>query len=156
MCLGAYDMDPRVAKLKTSKDCEKFAANAERLGLDDIVADARKRAVELRAQEHGSSTDAEKECLKAVYAYEEVISKKNGRRTRANRTWQMIKRHGIIGAAERAVNRDTETMGYRALEEMGLQEFAFEAVILRYPHLFSNEAVEKSRERLKGWQRGDT
>jgi hypothetical protein len=36
----------------------------------------------------------------------------------------MIRRHGILKAAERAVNRDTPTLGYKALAEMGLQKFA--------------------------------
>ncbi len=147
-------MDDRVAKLKSPEDCEKFAKNAERLGHSDLVDDARKRAVELRAEKHGASSDAEKECLKAIYAYEEVLTRKNGKRTRASRTWQMIGRHGILGAAERAVNRDSETMGYTALMEMGLQAFAFEAVILRYPNLFSSEAVERSQRRIDEWSAG--
>jgi hypothetical protein len=67
---------------------------------------------------------------------------------RASRTWQMIERHGVIGTVERAVNRPTETSGYRALVEMGLEEYAFEAVILRHPRLFSAEVVERSRQRL--------
>ena len=57
-------------------------------------------------------------------------------------------RHGIIGAAERAVNRPTETSGYRALVEMRLEEYAFEAVILRHLRVLSAEAVECSRQRL--------
>jgi hypothetical protein len=60
----------------------------------------------------------------------------------------MIKRHGIIGAVERAVNRPTETSGYRALVDMGLEQYAFEAVILRHPQVFSAEAVEHSRQRI--------
>lgn len=39
--------------------------------------------------------------------------------------------------------------GYAALVEMGLEQFAFEAVVLRHPHLFSHEAVERSRERMR-------
>jgi len=46
------------------------------------------------------------------------------------------------------VNRPTETSGYRALVEMGLEEYAFEIVILRHPQLFSAEAVERSRQRM--------
>jgi len=103
-------MDDRVAKLQTLEDCEKFSKNAERLSHDDLVDDARRRAVELRAAKHGATSEAEKECLKAIYAYEEVLARKNGKRTRATRTWQMIDRHGILGAAERAVNRASETM----------------------------------------------
>jgi hypothetical protein len=36
----------------------------------------------------------------------------------------MINRHGNIGAVERAVNRPTETQGYTALVEMGLEDYA--------------------------------
>ena len=142
-------MDDRVAKLKTPEDCEKFAKNAERLDRPDLVEDAIRRAVELRAKDYGSASDAEKECLQAVYAYEEVVSKKNGKRTRASRTWQMIERHGILQAAERAVNRPVETVAYRALIEMELRDFAFEAVISRHPDAFSQEAVEVAWQRLR-------
>jgi hypothetical protein len=68
----------------------------------------------------------------------------------------MIKRHGILASAERAVDRDTETAGYKALAEMGLQDFAFEAVILRYPELFTESAVNRSQERLKIWSESGT
>lgn len=94
----------------------------------------------------------QREALEAVYAYEEVLSLKNGKKTRAGRTWQMIERHGIIGAVERAVNRPTETQGYTALVEMGLEDYAFENVILRYPDLFSEQAVNVSRTRLEQWR----
>jgi hypothetical protein len=60
--------------------------------------------------------------------YKEALSVKRGRRTPATRTWQIIKRHGILGAAERAVNRTKETSGYTALAEIGMRDFAFEEV----------------------------
>jgi hypothetical protein len=82
-----------------------------------------------------------------VYAHEEVKSTTE-RRFRANRTWQAIERHGIIQAVERLVTRATETEGYRALVTAGLEEMAFEAVILRHPEVFSTEAVAASRERM--------
>jgi len=141
-------MDERIARLGTAEDCVKFAKNAERLNRPELVEDCRRRAVELRAKEYGSESTAEKECLQAVYAYEEVLAKKNGKRTRASRTWQMINRHGILEAVERAVNRPVETVAYKALIEIGLKEFAFEAVILRHPDSFSAEAVEVARQRL--------
>jgi hypothetical protein len=144
-------VDPRVMRLKTTAECEAFAQNAKDRGRADLADEARKRSVELRAQSYGAKTDAEKECLQAIYAYEEVLRVKNGRRTTASRTWQMVKRHGILGAVERAVNREAETVGYTALVEMGLQEYAFEAVILRYPELFSDEAIRRSKERVQKW-----
>jgi hypothetical protein len=145
-------MDDRVKRLHTPDECEIFARNAEDKGRADLAAQARRRRVELQAQSSGAHSAAEREALQAVYAYEEVLSQKNGKRTRATRTWQMIQRHGIIEAVERAVNRSVETQGYRALIEMGMEDLAFEAVVSKYPDLFSDKAVEVSRERLKAWK----
>ena len=105
----------------------------------------------MRAEEHNAETTTEIEALQAVYAYEELLYKKNAKRYRANRTWQMINRHGIIEAVERAVRRDTAPQGYKMLVEMGLQKHALEAVILRQSKVFSREAVDVSSQRLTEW-----
>ena len=144
-------MDERVRNLKTPEQCEIFARNASARNRPDLADEARIHAVQLRAETYGAETEAEIEALQAVYAYEEVLTKNNGKRTRATKTWQIIKRHGIIEAVEREVNRDAETQDYTALVEMGLKEFAFEAVILRHPDLFSDAAIQKSKDRLNEW-----
>lgn len=59
----------------------------------------------------------------------------------------MINRHGVLEAVERAATRDAETQGYAALVDMGLTDYAFEAVVLRHPEAFS-ETAELSRQRL--------
>ena len=143
-------MDPRVTRLKSPAECESFAQNARERGAPDLADQARKRAVQLRAEAHGANTEAERECLEAVYAYEEVLSVNKGRRQPASRTWQMIHRHGIIPAVERIVTKRAESAGYTALAQMGLLEMAFESVVLRYPDLFSAEAIARSRERMEG------
>jgi hypothetical protein len=117
----------------------------------ELAAQARRRAVELRAALHRAQSVAEQEALKAIYAYEEILSVKRGRRTPASRTWQMVKRHGIIGAVERAVNRTTDASGYTALAEIGMLDLSFEAVILRHPDSFSANALARAKERLAGW-----
>jgi hypothetical protein len=107
-------MDSRVLRLKTPHDCEIFANNALERGAPPLTGQARQRAVQLRAQEHGAATDVDRECLEAVYAYEEVLSARNGRRQPATRTWQMIDRIGILPAVERVVTRTDECLGYTA------------------------------------------
>ena len=134
--------DPRVARLKTAEDCETIATNARALGRPDLADAARRRAVELRAEAHGATTDVERECLQAVYAYQEV------RRRPATRTWQMIKRLGILPAVERIVTKRKESLGYISLVKIGLKDMAFEAVVLRHPDKFSEDAITRSRERL--------
>jgi len=59
----------------------------------------------------------------------------------------MITNKGIIEAINKCVVRTDETAGYSSLAQMGLTEFAFEAVVLRHQDQFSIEAVEKSRGR---------
>ena len=144
-------MDKRVKNLDTPKKCEIFAKNATERGYPELAQQAIERAVELRAEAHNAQTAAEKEALQAIYAYEELLTDTNGKRTRANRTWQMINRHGIIEAIERAVNRPVEPQGYTLLKEKGLEEHAFEAVILRHPEVFSDDAKRIASERLKDW-----
>ena len=145
--------DERIQHLNTPENCEKFAQNAARLGRPDLALEAKRRAVELRAEKPGAKTQAEKEALQAVYAYEAVQSKLKGRKFTANRTWQMIKRRGVIGAVEAAVNRAHETEGYRALAEMNMKDMAFEAIVLRYPELFSSETVDRAIERMAKWEK---
>lgn len=145
-------MDERVLKLKTPEDCERFAKNASDRGRPDLAQEARERSVQLKAESYGATTEAEHECLAAVYAYEEVLSAKNGKKTKAARTWQMIRKHGLLPAVERAVNRSQETAGYTALLEMGLEDYAFEAVVVKYPDLFWEEAVSRCAERIRNWK----
>jgi len=142
-------MDPRVAKLKTVEDCEVFATNARERDAPELADQARERAVQLRADKHGAKSDAERECLQAVYAYEEVLSSQKGRRQPASRTWQMIQRHGVIPAVERVVTKREVSSGFTALADIGLMEYAFEAVVLRHPESFSQEAVTVSKQRLE-------
>lgn len=145
-------MDDRVKNLDTPRKCEIFAKNALLKDREDLAKQAKERAIELKAEAYGAETLAEKEAIKAIYAYEEVLSANNGKKTRASRTWPMIQKYGIINAVERAVDRKAETKGYTALLEMGLEAYAFEAVILRYPELFSESAVEISRKRMSEWK----
>lgn len=144
-------MDERVTRLKSPEECEQFIINVKDR-LPDLARAARRRGVELRAELYGASTAAEREALQAVYAYERGLCEKRGKNIRASRTWQMIKRHGIIKAVERAVDRPHETTGYQVLLDMGMSDFAFEAVVCRYPDVFSEEAVKRSRERITQWK----
>jgi hypothetical protein len=99
--------------------------------------------------QHSPKSAAEREALETVYAYEEAKTGPKGKPVPASRTWQMIRRHGVIPAVERIVTRRDETSGYRVLVEMGLEDMAFEAVVLRHKEVFSAAAVDASRRRLE-------
>src|SRR5689334_2083107 len=107
-------MDSRISRLTTIEECENFAKNALARGFPDLAVQARERAVQLRAEAHGAKTAVEKECLEAIYAYEEVLSAEKGRRTRAGRTWPMIKDHGgIIPAVEHIIKKREVSSGFK-------------------------------------------
>jgi len=141
-------MDPRVSRLQTLEECDNLAANAIVRGAPELAAQARVRSIQIRAGVHGVQGEVENDCLQAVHAYEEVLSASKGKRLHASRTWQMIKRHGIIPAVERVVLKRDVSTGFTALASMGLMDYAFEAVVLRHPTCFSEEAVSVCRQRL--------
>ena len=142
-------MDHRVKRLRTPKECESFARNAAERQRPDLVLEAQRWAVELKASDHDANTPLETEAFAAIYAYESLLTRRNGKKTRATRTWQTIKRHGIIEAIEREMKLSEATAGYETLLEMGMEDLAFESLILRYPESFSDEAVGMSKARLE-------
>jgi hypothetical protein len=143
-------VDETISKFTTPESCEQFALNVQDRWPERAM-EARRRAVELRALQHGAQTDAERECLEAVYAYERVLSQAKGKKVRASRTWQMIERRGLIPAVEFVVTRSAETTGSRALVQMGMQDKLFEMVVIRHPDVFTAEAVARSNRRLAEW-----
>lgn len=145
-----YGMDERVAKLRTSRDATKLADNARRLGQSELAASARVRANELKALEEGYISPAEQAIATALYAYEEQQTAFKGHSFRANRTRQMLARHGALAAAERMVLNRRPSKGFEVLEEAGLQELSFEAIIVRFPDEFSDHAIAAARARLSG------
>ncbi len=139
--------DPRITRLKTPEDCEQFAKNVESEH-PELARLARRRAVELRALIYGAKTDVEREALQCIYAFEEARSQETGKRARANRTWQSITNNGILPTVDKVVSRRKATEGYDALVAAGLEDFTFEAVVLKFPDHFSSEAVKQARLRL--------
>lgn len=141
-------MDDIIKKLKTPDECMQLAKNVSEIN-PELAQKARRRAVELLAISCKPSSNIEFELLKAIYAYEQVLSDKNKRKTSASRTWQMVKRYGLIHAAEKAVDRKIEPAGYKVLIEMGMPDLTFESVIVRYPESFNADVVSRAKERLK-------
>ena len=84
----------------------------------------------------------------AVYAHEALLTRRNGKKTRATGTWQAIRRYGIIEAVQRAVSRPPDKPGTVTLRDLGLEDLAFEALVVRNEASFSAAAIEASKARL--------
>jgi len=140
-------MDPRVARLKTYDDCNSFAENV-RVTHPELAAQAKKRGVLLRADAQGAKSEIERDAFAVVFALEDANTT-TSRRYYATRTRNSFNKLGIISTVEKKVIQKRAAAGYKALIEHGLDEFTFEAVVLRYPDFFSTEAVNSARLRLE-------
>ena len=113
-----------------------------------LSRESKRRLLMARAVAEKPATVAEREAYEAVFAYEEAKSKINDKTTRANRTWPLIREKGVIATVEGIVIKG-ETIAYRVLVEMGLEDMTFEAVVLRHKDSFSAEAIAACERRLK-------
>ena len=141
-------MDYRVERLKTPSDCENFAQNATARNHPDLSLEARRKAIHLQASTHEAASPVEAEAFVAVYAYEALLTRKSGRKTRATGTWQAIRRYGIIEAVQRAVSRAPAESSDVTLRDLGLEDLGFEALVMRHETVFSEAAVTAAKARL--------
>jgi hypothetical protein len=118
----------------------------------DRIDALRQEAERIALERFGTTSTAEIESVLAVLSYEQTLLRKHGKRQPAAYTWRMLEKHGIIEGVERVVKRDAETLGYRALISLGLQDFAFEAVVVRHPDVFTADAVARSNSRLRDFE----
>jgi hypothetical protein len=141
-------MDYRVERLRTPAECESFIKNALAANRPDLALEARRKAVTMQAATHETTSPVEAEAFAAVYAYEALLTRKNGKKTRATKTWAIVRTHGIIEAIQRAVTRTPDATALASLRELGLDDLAFEALVVRHEAAFDPATVEISKTRL--------
>lgn len=138
-------MDYRVERLRTPAECESFAQNATARNHPDLALEARRKALRLQASTHETRSPVEAEGFAAVYAYELLLTRRNGKKTRATGIRQAIKRYGIIEAIQRAVSRPPDGDEQVTLRHLGLEDFGFEALVVRHEASFSDAAITASK-----------
>ncbi|MFC3637957.1 hypothetical protein ACFONL_11340, partial [Camelimonas fluminis] len=90
----------------------------------------------------------EREFWVAIAAVEELLTLKNGRRTRASRTHTKVGKVGVLKTIEDWALAKGPTTGFRQLVESGMHDLTGEAIVLRHPEQFSVAAVAAARQRL--------
>ena len=141
-------MDYRVERLRTPAECQIFAINAIARKRPDLAMEAHRRAVDLQAATHETGSPVEAEAFAATYAYEALLTRKNGKKTRATKSWAVVKSHGIIEAIPQCVSRPQEPGSFAALRELGLESLAFESLVVRHEASFDDATVRVSKDRL--------
>lgn len=132
-------MHELVERIQKPELCYVFATNATRRGHPELALQAYRRAVDLRAEQHETESETDRDALRAIYAYEEALSFNKGKRTRATGTWQMVNKNGLLSAIHRRLQSGSSNDVMPALQELGMEDYSFEAFAQRHP-----EAVEQA------------
>jgi hypothetical protein len=134
-------MHELVSRINEPNLCYVFARNAEKRGHPDLALQAFRRAVDLRAASHEHEVDnqAELAALRSIYAYEEALSYRKGKRTRATGTWQMVNKHGVFQALAKRMEARGGDEIKPVLKELGMDDYSFEAVRTAFPDAFEEQ-----------------
>lgn len=120
-------------------------ANAERLGEADLAIRCRKRLFWLAGRDH--EDPLEQRFWEMIAAYEDLLTKKNGRKTLANRTRKKVAAKGVVETIRSWVH-GRETTGFEVLIEAGFPELTGEYIILELPDRFEKKDWEAAIDRL--------
>ncbi len=132
-------MHELVIRINDPDKCYIFARNAIRNGHPELAIEAYRRAVDLRAAQYATNSEAERAAVTAIFAYEEALSYAKGKRTRATGTWQMVNRKGLIEAvAKRLTSRGGEDVS-ATLKELNMEDYSFAAVRDAHPEAFDKD-----------------
>ena len=81
--------------------------------------------------------------------YESYLTDKNGKITRATRTWDTIRKYGVKAGITNLVTRKTDAIGFTGLVEYGGVDSTFESLVRKFQNDFSPEAIEASVKRIE-------
>jgi hypothetical protein len=134
-------MHDLVKRINDPQLCYVFAKNAINRGHPELALQAYRRAVDLRAQEYETHSEAEEAAVRAIYAYEEALSYAKGKRTRATGTWQLVNRKGIFNALAQRIESRTSPDVMPILKELGMEDYSFAATMKAHPQAFTAVAA---------------
>lgn len=120
--------------------------NAKRLGRDDIWREALQRLCVLESE--GWTDPLDREFQATLVAYEQLLSERNGRPTRASGTRLKLKSKGAVQCLEDWAKSREPVDEFQLLAAAGLVEMTGERLVLKYPDRFSAEAIAAAKARL--------
>ena len=86
---------------------------------------------------------------KAMSDYESYLTDKNGKITRATRTWDTIRKYDFKAGVTNLVTRKTDAIGFTGLVKYGGVDSTFESLVLKFKDDFTPEAIEASAKRIE-------
>ena len=147
-------MDPsKIAQMTDAKALRNLMDNARRLEREDIYWHAFKRLCALEGVVYDDPLV--RDFYNVLNAYEELLTEKHGRTTKANRTRQKLKNKGVEQCLiDWALGPATD--GFKLLLDKELPELTAEHLVVKYQERFPSRAVEAARRRLAGVEGGES
>jgi hypothetical protein len=121
---------------------KKAIKRADELGMRSVV---RELQLYLVSSEAFAGDDAPAEVRERVA---QGVSALTAMGHTLSRTRQMFKKHGVIETLNRIARYPASTQNFERLTSAGLQHLTAEAIVLDFPGLFSEQAIEVARQRL--------
>lgn len=140
-------MKKKVHEYTDAEELRALMVNAKRIGREDVWMQALSRLAEVEGAKQ--ETPLEREFSATLIAYEELLTVKNGKTTRANRTKQKLKSKGLVQCLEDWALSKQPTSGFDILVKNGLKHLTGEYLVVKYADKFSSRAVESARRRLE-------
>ena len=137
------------SKLKSPEECQTLMKRYK--DSDKILYKAAfKRYLEIVINEYENESDPlVRDFYKTVPAYEQLLTEKNGRTTRAIRTLQKVKNKGVHQSLIDWMQAKEVKDGFKLLIENNLEEYTAEYLVIKYKDRFPGEILETAVKRLK-------
>ena len=117
---------------------------------------------DLKAAEHETDSFIVRGYYRFLYAYEQALTEKNGKRTNAGFLKKAVTNRieqnggdaekGIVAALTELVTKKGASSGYQFLMYSGQSELTAEHLVKENPQRFSKEAVTAATEKLNSWE----
>lgn len=135
----------KIAQLADRDALRNLMENARRLNRDDVYWQAFRRLCSLEGMQYDDPL--ERDFYDVLNAYEELLTLKHGRTTKAARTRQKLANKGVEQCLiDWALGPPTD--GFKLLIDNGLPELTAEYLVVKYDKRFPRNAVESARKRL--------
>lgn len=135
----------KIAQMNDGKRLRNLMENARRLDRNDVYWQAFRRLCSLEGM--NCDDPLERAFYDVLNAYEELLTEKHGRTTKAMRTRQKLANKGVAQCLiDWALGAPTD--GFRLLIDNGLPELTAEYLLVKFESRFPRKAVDAARIRL--------
>lgn len=157
--------DAKVPDPKKITDPDKVLVmmkNAKRLKKKEFWQQCFEHYCELKVAEVDTDSALVKSYFKFLYAYEQALTEKNGKRTNATLLKKLVTNRtdsndgnaelGVIAALSELVMKKGASSGYQFLMSSGQSKLTAEHLVKENPQHFFKEAVTAAAEKLILWE----